>query len=410
MSHFRIRYATYNGRFQPCSMVNGIEYALDGQFAFPQNVGRLEKLLNHHTPKQTEDCFFLDIWTPDTSGMKKIIFWIHGGAFVAGASADHQNDATNLSKNNDIIVVSVSYRLGFLGTAYFDGIPQQNCGFHDIITALQWTHTYIHNFNGDNNDITIAGQSSGAWYAMAIHTSPLLQHLFSQTMLFSLPGTMKAISQDISQEISRRFFKYLHCYSTDYNSISIEKILSIQQKIGIENKKRYKFDVPLLPTIESEYISSDFFKEIPKINKRLFLQFTKDECGAYIYKYPIYKQFPSSLLVSIFLKRYCPDRTFQTLRKERKKTKDLYVATRNITSYTLFHQPAEEIAKLSPLVTINEFSFDSTSRTGCCHCFDLPFIFDNFPYWQNSPIFSNCNKDLIHNKIEEMQRVILNFI
>lgn len=409
MSHFRIRYATYNGRFQPCSMVDGVEYAQNELLAFPQNAGSLEKLLNHNTPQQVEDCFFLDIWTPDTSKNRPILFWIHGGAFVAGASADNQNDATNLSKNNDIIVVSVSYRLGFLGTAYFDNIPQQNCGFHDIITALQWTNKYIHEFGGNNKDITIGGQSSGAWYAMAIHTSSRLQHLFSQTMLFSWPGTMKAVSTDVSKEISERFFKSVG-KSSNYNSISIEKILASQLQIGKENKKKYQFNVPLLPSIEPEYIAADFFKELPKTNKRLFLQYTKDECGAYIYKYPIYKHFPSSFIVSFFLKRYCSNEPLKTLRKERKNTKDLYLATRNITSYNVFHQPAQEIAKLSPLVSINEFSFKTQSRTGCCHCFDLPFIFDNFIYWQNSPIFENCDKELVHNKINELQQIIKNFI
>ena len=203
-------------------------------------------------------------------------------------------------------------------------------------TALHWTNKHIHNFGGNNKKITIGGQSSGAWYAMAIHTSPLLQHLFSKTMLFSWPGTMKAISKDVSKEISDRFFKYTNCKSSDYNTISIEKILSAQQQIGIENKKKYKFDVPLLPSIEPQYIATDFFKEITNNSKPLFLQYTKDECGAYIYKYPIYKHFPTPLLVSFFLKRYCPNKPFKTLRREHKNTKDLFIATRNITSYTVF--------------------------------------------------------------------------
>ena len=165
MAHFRVRYATYNGRFRACSMTESIVYE-DGQAtSFPQNLGSLEAMLHHGKLPQAEDSFFVDIWTPESEGLKPVLFWIHGGAFVSGASGDIHNNAENLSKNADIVVVNVSYRLGFLGTAYFEDIPQKNCGFHDIVTALEWTNAHIQNFRGNPENITIGGQSSGAWYA-----------------------------------------------------------------------------------------------------------------------------------------------------------------------------------------------------------------------------------------------------
>ncbi len=407
MAHFRIRYATYNGRFKACTMLDTIEYVNDSATAFPQNTGRLEKLLSHDTPPQNEDSFFLDIWTPQSGDKKPVLFWIHGGAFVAGASSDKQNDATHLANNANIIVVSVSYRLGFLGTAYFDGISQQNCGFHDIITALEWTNKHISQFNGDANNITIGGQSSGAWYAMAIHTSQKLQHLFQKTMLFSWPGTMKAISKQTSQSISNSFLAHINSIEDE----PIETILEMQKAIGKENKKKYNFDVPLLPSSENEYISNNVFRDIEKIDKRLFIQYTENECGAYVYHYPIGPKTPP-LIVAPFLKRYCPEQAYKNLKKDRRNTKDTYKSVVNITSEILFREPAKQIAHITgKRCILHEFSYPAgNQRTGCCHCFDIPFILGCIENWQTSKIFEGCDFEKMKQVSLQLQNTIRLFL
>lgn len=408
MAHFRVRYATNNGRFQPCSMVDEIIYSHEPATAFPQNPGRLESLLNHDKLPQSEDSFFMDIWTPKTEGELPVLFWIHGGAFVAGASGDNQNDATNLANNTNIVIVSVSYRLGILGTSNFDGISQANCGFHDIITALEWTNKFVSKFGGDPTNITIGGQSSGAWYAMAIHTSPILQHLFQKTMLFSWPGTMKASSLTIGNEINKRFEKELQNVSP--KEASVEDILHAQTTIGKNNKKKYKFDVPLIPYAETDYIAENFYEAIKTSSKPVFLQYTENECGAYVYHYPIHK-FTPPLIVSLFLKRYCPEKPHKRLRESRKATKNTYDSVLNITTENLFHNPAKEIARLNSHAIISKFSFETPeNRTRCCHCFDIPFIFGNIENWKSSKIFAGCDYNDIHKKSQQLQQQIKCFV
>lgn len=407
MSHFRVRYATYNGRFEACTMLETVEFSHEPATEFPQNNGRLEKLLNHGKLPQNEDSFFLDIWTPETKETKPVLFWIHGGAFVAGSSGDKQNDAEELAKNAEIVVVSVSYRIGILGTTYLPKNGQLNCGFHDIITALEWTNKFISEFNGDRNNITIGGQSSGAWYAMAIHTSSKLQHLFKQTMLFSWPGTMKALPHKTAQEISERINKK----SQNIESQQIRTILQIQKEIGHQNKKNYKFDVPLLPCIETDFISDDFFRDIANNNKRIFMQYTANECGAYIYRYPIGKHFPSWLL-SFFLKQYSPEHPYKSLKNSRKETKDTYQSAVDITTKKLFHEPTQKIAQiLGERCTINQFSYPTKNkRIQCCHCFDIPFIFGCFEYWKNSKIYEDCDFEQMKIESLNLQQIIKKFI
>ena len=407
MAHYCIRYAKYNGRFQPCIPLSDIKHVTSSPTAFPQNIGQLEHILKHDNLLQNEDSFLLDIWTPETEGTKPVLFWIHGGSFVAGSSGDNQNDASNLAQNADIIVVSVTYRIGFLGTSYFPNIAQKNCGFHDIVTALEWTHTHISSFGGDPTNITVGGQSSGAWYAMAIHTAPKLQHLFQKTMLFSWPGTMRAISEQTATEISNKFFESI----PDYKTVPIEQILAAQKIIGKQNKRKYKFNVPLMPTIENGYISDDFYRDCAKINKKIYLQYTSDECGVYVHHYPIYKNMPP-LPVSLFLKRYCPERPYKQLRKIRKQTKDTYFAVLQLTSDKLFQEPARKIAEIvGENATLYEFSYPTnTERIKCCHCFDLPFIFGCIDNWKTSKLFDGCDISDMKKESFALQQRIKKFI
>ncbi|MCQ2608637.1 MAG: carboxylesterase family protein [Bacteroidales bacterium] len=413
MAHFRIRYATYNGVFQPCTIKNDISDIHCHKCEFPQTQGSLEKLLLHGKNEANEDSFFLDIWTPDTEGEKPVLFWIHGGAFTNGSSCDPQNDAENLSRNADIIVVSPSYRLGILGTAYYQGIPQQNCGFHDIITALEWTNNNIEKFSGNPHNITIGGQSSGAWYAMAIHTAPRLQHLFKKTILFSWPGSMKAIEPTVAEKIYNSFILEAEKIGkTTYKTcaeIPIDILLYAQKKIGHRNKKKYNFFVPFIPTIEESYISNNFYEACTTSSKKLHLQFTKDECAAYTYKYPIRNGIPAFIL-KFFLKKYDPTISRAKIKNSLKHTKDVYQTVVEITSDAVFKNPARQIAKTTN-ATISEFAFPTPkNKTLCCHCFDIVFIFGCFDAWSQSAIFQGCDKQEMKKKSAELQTEIMNFI
>lgn len=95
----------------------------------------------------SENCLFLNIQTPyipkkgDTSDLRPVMFWIHGGGFTGGSGADQLSDGGNLASREDIVVVNVNYRLSTLG---FLAIPGTNItgnyGIADQITALEVIH------------------------------------------------------------------------------------------------------------------------------------------------------------------------------------------------------------------------------------------------------------------------------
>lgn len=60
--------------------------------------------------------------------------------------------------NRDVVLVNFNYRLGVLGFFSLDSESAPgNAGLYDIVTALDWTRTYIKFFGGNPNKITIAG-------------------------------------------------------------------------------------------------------------------------------------------------------------------------------------------------------------------------------------------------------------
>jgi para-nitrobenzyl esterase len=116
-------------------------------------------------PGISEDCLYLNVWTPAKSAGSKaklpVMVWIYGGGFVAGAASEPRQDGTNLAKEG-VVVVSMNYRLGIFGFfAHPDLIAESphkaagNYGLLDQTAALEWVKRNIAAFGGDPGNVTI---------------------------------------------------------------------------------------------------------------------------------------------------------------------------------------------------------------------------------------------------------------
>ena len=117
-----------------------------------------------------ENCLYLNIWkTDDTVKKKPVMVWIYGGAFEVGGTTDPQYDCHNLVKENpDVIVVTIAYRVSFLGFLHLSHLPDgkgyqdaSNLGIMDQVMALKWVHENIAGFGGDPGNVTVWGESAG---------------------------------------------------------------------------------------------------------------------------------------------------------------------------------------------------------------------------------------------------------
>ncbi len=145
-----------------------------------------------YAPK-SEDCLTLNIWESESIASseepKPVMVFIHGGAFCWGGTTDPVYDGQNFAKaHDDVILVTCNYRLGLMAWADFTQVAggeeytDLNLGLRDQIAALQWIQANIAAFGGDPDNVTIFGESAGAWSTTALAISPAARGLFKRAI------------------------------------------------------------------------------------------------------------------------------------------------------------------------------------------------------------------------------------
>jgi para-nitrobenzyl esterase len=141
--------------------------------------------------KGSEDCLFINVWAPENSKSLPVMFWIHGGGNSIGEAATSIYDGRRLARENNVVLVSINYRLGPLGWFRHSALRTNdttmadnsgNYGTLDIILALQWVQENIEQFGGDAQNVTVFGESAGAFDTLSMMASPLATGLFHKAI------------------------------------------------------------------------------------------------------------------------------------------------------------------------------------------------------------------------------------
>jgi len=135
---------------------------------------------------KSEDCLYLNIWTPAKSAKDRIpvFVWIHGGGFGAGSASEDLFDGKKLAEKG-VVLVNIAYRVGQLGFLAHPELSAENpnhvsgnYGLLDMIAALKWIRKNIAAFGGDPDKVTIFGESAGGIAVSMLCASPLAEGLF----------------------------------------------------------------------------------------------------------------------------------------------------------------------------------------------------------------------------------------
>jgi para-nitrobenzyl esterase len=179
------------------------------------------------------DYLTVNVFAPDQADAPRpVMVFIHGGSFVAGCKDAAAYDGTAFARDGVVCVV-INYRLGIEGFLPIQGVPT-NLGLRDMIAALHWVKANIGLFGGDPGNVTLFGESGGAFCIAALMTSPLTDGLFHRAICQS--GHVH-VSRDLSvmQRVLKRVARRLRI-SPDragFLSISIEKLLAAQAWVMI---------------------------------------------------------------------------------------------------------------------------------------------------------------------------------
>ena len=168
---------------QPAAKWDGVRHA--DKFA-PQCVQSGFAPPGAEAPAMSEDCLYLNVWTPAKSASAKIpvLVWIYGGGFNAGATSIPTYSGEVLARKG-VVLVSIAYRVGPLGFMAHPELSAEspehvsgNYGLLDMIAGLQWIQKNIAKFGGDPSKVTIFGESAGGIAVSQLSASPLAKGLF----------------------------------------------------------------------------------------------------------------------------------------------------------------------------------------------------------------------------------------
>ncbi|KAL9970956.1 hypothetical protein ACROYT_G023425 [Oculina patagonica] len=173
---------------KPVKPWSGIKQATDfGASCFQVESLPFPRIPKTPTGQLSEDCLFLNVFVPSTvkpDDKLAVMVYIHGGSFSLGSSTLYHGGV--LAGFNDVIVVSINYRLGVLGFLNIPGTDYKgNYGMLDQVQALQWVQANIASFGGDPNRVTIFGQSAGGMSVSLHLISPLSKGLFHRAIMQS---------------------------------------------------------------------------------------------------------------------------------------------------------------------------------------------------------------------------------
>jgi len=213
-------------------------------------------------PPEGEDCLSLNIWTPAGAApgaSLPVMAFIHGGAFVAGTSANPLYDGAHLAANHNVILVSFNYRLGALGFLAADGLTG-NYGILDQQAALTWVQKNIRAFGGDPAKVTIFGESAGAM-SVGLHafsapgSMPLFRAAIMESNFLGLPYKPLAAQTNVGN----LFKQGLNCRDVAcLRGLPLNDIIVAQNRFTPEMSNVFsgtQYYIPLGPTLDGNVLT-----------------------------------------------------------------------------------------------------------------------------------------------------------
>ena len=138
---------------------------------------------------QSENCLFLNVWAPDeTSELRPVMVWIHGGGYTGGSGSSSLYDGTSFASRN-VVLVTINYRLNVFGFLAHPALSAEsgheasgNYGLMDMVASLEWVRDNIASFGGDPDRVTVFGESAGGGAVMSLMLMPQAGGLFHRAI------------------------------------------------------------------------------------------------------------------------------------------------------------------------------------------------------------------------------------
>ncbi len=352
---------------------------------------------------QSEDCLYLNVWTPACDGGKRpVMVWFHGGGFLTGSGSIESYHGTSYARRFDTVIVTANYRLGALGFGHLADLCgeefESNCGLSDQVAALSWVCENIERFGGDASNITIFGESAGGMTVGTLLGTPAAKGLFHKAIPQS-GAAHHACSREDGTRAARVLLDALGLHPGDEEKlryVPAADIVKAQRKcLSVRlNERRLRrlplLGMPFIPVIDGKILPKDPLEAIRgglSKDVSVLTGTTLDEWMFFIILTDPKKQnlSPEACIASCEARN--PGRgaasveLYRRLREGKLPASpaDLFCA---IESDRVFRIPAVRLAEAQsahqPNTYLYLFAFSSPAFGGklrACHAIDVPFTF-----------------------------------
>jgi para-nitrobenzyl esterase len=243
--------------------------------------------------QHSEDCLYLNIWTPAGKGPFPVYVWIHGGGFTGGHAFESMYDGAEITREG-VLCISVAYRLGVFGFLDYEPLlgaeyaGSANNALRDLMASLEWIKENIAAFGGDPSRVTIGGESAGAKLTDILMGVPAAKPLFQQ-MISESGGAERVWTRAQSKTVAHGFGDEWHTVTgKDPSAIldaSADDLIKTQRQFIAAWPQHFplrcQIDGGLIPLRPVETIAAGSSR-----GKRLLIGTNRDESALFIGPHP----------------------------------------------------------------------------------------------------------------------------
>ena len=358
---------------------------------------KLGNLVEASTPNESEDCLTLNIFTRGDGKNKPVMVWIYGGGFVCGHSSEPIYDASNFVSAQDIIIVTLNYRLnvfGFMNLASVDSSFEDSgyLGLKDQIAALTWIKENIAEFGGNPDNITVFGESAGSISTFFLTIAPTAKYLFQKVIPQSGAVGFYKTPED-SAQVTENFMKFC----------GAKTVGDLMKKSGVELKNAYEgftdtreMNVAdFYPTCDGKFLPLDPFKALKDGAAReikILTGTTAEEWRSFLLAnedlFKLIRKYPKDISpVFLHYTKQTNEEIYKSWLKNRPDTDDTYGDFATQIDFRVGQELAAEYQSAFNDVYFYLFTQQPSpplEYLGAFHALDLSYTF-NVPYIEENP-------------------------
>jgi para-nitrobenzyl esterase len=354
---------------------------------------------------RSEDCLFLNVWTPALDGARRpVMVWVHGGSFNMGSGSQPMYDAANLARRGNLVVVTINYRLGALGFVHLRELlgaqadrADANNGLRDQVAALRWVQENIAAFGGDPENVTLFGESAGAMSIGCLLAAPSARGLFRRAIAQS-GAAHHALTREHASQVATRFMRALGgsperpgvLWRANADEIVAAQRLCASEVVekGPAGKRLPQTSMTLMPVVDGDFLPEYPLTAIEKgsaADVELIVGTNRDEWNYFLFLSEPKKRNIDEIALHKICEHRIPGHAASAVELYRRTLGadvpawKIYSA---IESDRTFRVPAlrlaEAQARHNPRTFMYLFEHASPlfqAEMGSCHALEIPFVF-----------------------------------